>query len=93
MHMNVALRIDSGREGVMQVEERKVALTNMEFKGKCYSCGKYWHKQNKCPKKNKSDEENRNKKFSGTWNYCGQVEHKVANCWEHEANKNNRPKN
>ena len=33
-HMNVAWRIKAGREGVMQLGENKVALTNMEFKGK-----------------------------------------------------------
>ena len=54
--MNVAWRIESGREGVAQVGENKVVLTNTEFKGKSLTCGKYGHKQNKCPKKNKTEE-------------------------------------
>ena len=37
-----------GSEGVMQVGECKIMLTKMEFKGKCYTCEKYGHKQNKC---------------------------------------------
>ena len=39
--MNVAWRIKSDREGITQVGEGKVALTKMEFKGKCHTCGKY----------------------------------------------------
>ena len=54
--MNVAWRIKSCKEKVMQVGEGEVVLTNMEFKGNCYTCGKYGHKQNKVPKKNKSEE-------------------------------------
>ena len=52
--MNVTQRIKSCGEGVMQVGEGKVALTNTEFKGKCHTCGMFGHKQ-KCPKKNKSE--------------------------------------
>ena len=66
--MNVAWRIDSGEEGVMQVKEGKVQLMNMEFKGKCHKCGNYGYKENKCTKKNKSVEEKGNKKFLGTKN-------------------------
>ena len=43
--MNVAWRIESGREGLVQVGEGEVVLTNMEFKGKCQTGGKYGHKQ------------------------------------------------
>ena len=64
-HMNVAWRIESGGEGVPQVGEGKVVLVNMEFRGKCCACVQYRHKQNKCPKKNKSEEEKGSKKFSG----------------------------
>ena len=60
--MNVAWRIKSDR-GVVQVGESEVALMNTEFKGKCHTCGKYGHKQNKCPEKDKSEEERENKKF------------------------------
>ena len=35
---NVCLRINSGSKGVMQAGEGKVALTNIEFKGKCHAC-------------------------------------------------------
>ena len=84
--MNVAWRMETGGEGVMQVGEGKVALKNMEFKGKCHSCGKYGHEQNKCPKKNKPEERKGKKKFSGACNNCGKVGHKSAICWEHEAN-------
>ena len=38
--MNVAWRIESGREGVMQVGAGKVVLTNMAFKENCHSCEK-----------------------------------------------------
>ena len=44
--INVAWRIASGGEGVMQVGQGKVALMNMEFKEKFHTCGKYGHKQN-----------------------------------------------
>ena len=55
-HMNVAWRIESFGEGVVQVGECEIALSNIEFKRKCHICGKYGHEQNKCPKKNKSEE-------------------------------------
>ena len=51
--INDAWRIKFGNEGVMLVEEVEAALTNTGFKEKCHLCGKYGHKQNKCPKKNK----------------------------------------
>ena len=50
-HMNVACKIKSSGEGEAQVGECKVALTNTEFKGKCHTCGNYWHKQNNVPRK------------------------------------------
>ena len=62
-HMNVAWRIKSGGEGVMQIGESKVVLTNMEYKGKYHSCGKYRHKQNKCLQKNESEEEKGTRNF------------------------------
>ena len=37
--MNVAWRIESSSEGVMQVGDTKVALMSMGFKEKCHSCG------------------------------------------------------
>ena len=93
MCMNAAWRIESGREGVAQAGESKVVLTNTEFKGECNICGKYGHKQNKCPKKKKSEEQKGNKKFTGKFNHCGKVEHKAANCCDHEPNKDKSPKN
>ena len=51
---------------MVQVGEIKVALTNTEFKGKCCTCGKYGHKQNKYLKKNKSEEEKGNKTFQAS---------------------------
>ena len=42
-HMNVAWRIESGREGVAQLGENEIVLMNMKFKGKCHTCGKYGH--------------------------------------------------
>ena len=74
----------------MQVGENKVVLTNTGFKGKCHTCGKYGHKQNKHLEKDKSEEEERNKKFLGKCNHCSKVEHKAANCREHDANKGKR---
>ena len=71
--MNVAWRIEFGGEGVMQVGEGNIVLTHMEFKGKCHSCGKHRHEENKCPKKNKPEEEKGYKKFSGKCNHCGKV--------------------
>ena len=62
--MNVAWRIESGRELVTQVGKGKVALMKTEFEGNCYVCGKYGWKPNKCFK-NKSEEERGNKKFGG----------------------------
>ena len=59
--MNAAWRIKSDCKGVTQVGERKVVLTDMAFKGKCRLCGKYWHKQNKYPEKNKTEEGKGNK--------------------------------
>ena len=52
-------------------------MTNTELKGICKACGKYGDKQNKYPKKNKSEEENEDKKCMGKCNHCGNVEHKV----------------
>ena len=49
---------------------------NKEFKERCHACGKYGHKQNKCPEKNKSEEEKGNEKFMGKCNHCGKVGHK-----------------
>ena len=91
-NINVAWRIKSGGEDVAQVEKSKVVLMNTEFKGKCHTCEKYGHKQNKCPKKNKSEEEKGNKKFTGKCNHCGKVGHKAVNCWEHETNKTRDPR-
>ena len=51
--MNVAWKIKSGGKEVTQVQESEVVPINVEFKGKCHTCGK-GHKQNKCPEKNKS---------------------------------------
>ena len=90
--MNVAWKIEPCREGVVQVGKSKVALTNTEFKGKCHSCGKHGHKKH-CPKKNKSEEEKRGKKFIGKCNQCGKVGQKATNCWEHDANRDKKPKN
>ena len=77
-HMNVAWRIESGIEGVMQAGEGKVVLMNTEFKEKCHTREKYEHKQNRCPKKNKSEEEKGSKKFLGKCNHCSKVGHKAA---------------
>ena len=73
--------------------ESKGVLLNTEFKGKCHTCGKYGHKQNKCPEKNKVKEEKGYKKFTGNCNHCGILGHKAASCWELEANKDKRIKN
>ena len=91
--MNVAWRIKSSREGVAQVGESKVAVTNTELKGNGPECGKYGCKQNKCPKKNKSEKEKGYNKFTGKCNHCGKEVHKAANCLEHKANKDKKPKN
>ena len=93
MHVNVAWRIESGGEGVLQIGEGKVALINTEFKGKCHTCRKYGHKQNKCLEKNKSEEEKGNMIFLSKCIHCGNVGHKATNCWEHGANKDKRLKN
>ena len=92
-HINTSWRIKSSGEGVAQLDENKVVLINMVFKGKCHTCGKCGHKQSKCPEKNKSKEEKGNKKFTGKYNHCSKMGRKVANCWELEANKDKRPKN
>ena len=84
--MTVAWRIKSSGEGVAQVGESEVVQTITEFKGKFHTCGKYGHRQNKSPKKNKSEKVKGNKKFIGKCNHCGKVGHKGTNCWEHEAN-------
>ena len=86
-HMNVAWKIEFGGEGVMQTGEGEVELMNIEFKG-----GKYGHKQNKCPKKNKPKKGKGNKKFSGTCNHCSKVRCKAANCWEHKQIKTRGPR-
>ena len=91
--MNVAWRIKSSGEGVAQLRENEVVLTNMNFKGKCHTCGKYGHKQSKCSKKNKSKEEKGNKKFMGKCNHCNKVGYKGVIYWEFKANKDKRPKN
>ena len=91
--MNVGWRIESGIEGVLQVGEIKVVLTNTEFKGKCQTCGKYGYKQNKCPERKRSKEEKGNKKFMGMCNHWGIVGHKAVSCWTLEANKDKRAKN
>ena len=65
---------------------------NMEFQGKCHTCGKYGHKQSKSPKNNKSEKE-KEKKFMGKCNHCSKVGHKAVNCWELKAYKDKRPKN
>ena len=92
-HMNVAWRIKSDEEGVAQVGESEAVLTSTEFKEKCHTCGKYRYRQNKCPKKNKCEEEKGNKKFTGKCNQCGKVGQKTPNCCEHEAGKDTRPQN
>ena len=71
--MNVAWRMKSGEEGVMQVGKGEVALTNMEFKKKNHTCGKYGNTQNKCPQKNKSEDEKGYKIFLGKCNHCSKV--------------------
>ena len=91
-HMNVSWRFKSGREGVMQVGDSKVAVTNIKFKGKCHTCGKYGHKQTKYSKKNKLEEEKRNKKFSGKCNHCSKVGHKAVNCWGMRITKTRGPR-
>ena len=64
---------------------------NLEFKGTCHLCGKYGHKQNKCPEMNLSEEGKGKKNF---WHIqCGKVRCKAANCWKHETNIDNMPKN
>ena len=75
--MNVAWKFKSSREGVGEVGKSKVALTNKEFKGKSHTCGKYGHKENKCPKINNSEEKG-NKKFMGTSNHCGEMGHEAT---------------
>ena len=37
----ITQQIESGREGVMQVGQGKIVLTNIEFKQKCHTCEKY----------------------------------------------------
>ena len=63
--LNITLIFESDSKRVTQVGESKVALTNIEFKGKCHTYEKYGHKQNKCPEKNKTKEGKENEKFSG----------------------------
>ena len=65
-------------------------LTNTEFKGECHTCEKNGHKQNKCPEKNKIQEEKRNGKFISKCNHCCKVGHKDASCWELKANLDTR---
>ena len=76
--MNIAWRIKSGREGVAQVGESEIALMNTGFKGKCHTSGKYGHKQNNCPNKNKSEKEKGKKKLTSKCNHFGKVGHKAT---------------
>ena len=73
--MNIACRIKSKREGVAHVGENKVVLMNTEFKEKCHACRKYGHKQYKCPKKNRLEEDKGNKKFMCKCNHYNKVGH------------------
>ena len=53
---------------------------NTEFKRKHRTCGRYGHKQNRCPMKNKG--EKKKEKFTGKCNYCGKMGQKATNCWK-----------
>ena len=61
--MKVAWRIESGGEGVTQVGKGKVALTNMEFKGKCHLCEKYGQKQTNVPRRINQKKKKKERKF------------------------------
>ena len=54
---------------------------------------KHGHKKNRCSEQNKTEEGKRNNIFSSTCNHCSKVEHKSANCLEHEVIKDQRPQN
>ena len=70
--MNVAWRIKCGGEGVEQVGETKIVLTNTEFKEKMSYMWKY-------PEKNKSEDKKENKTFLSKCNHCDKVGHKDTN--------------
>ena len=51
-----------------------------------------FHINKKFSKKNLSEEEKGDNTFINTCNHCGNVQHKAENCWELDANEDNRAK-
>ena len=74
-----------------QIVEGKVALMNMEIKGKCHYVESMGISTKNVPRINLR--KRKNKKFSGKCNHFDKVDHKSVNHWEHEVNKDKRPKN
>jgi hypothetical protein len=79
----------SKRRTVRQVEENEVLLAG--FNGACFNCGKRGHRANKCPERERHND-NGEKKVSKTCINCGKRGHLAKDCWFKDSNKSRRPK-
>ena len=79
----------SKRRKVQQVDDNEVLLAG--FNGACFNCRKRGHRANKCPERERQNN-NGERKGSKICINCGKKGHLAKDCWFKDSNKSRRPK-